>query len=90
MVKLLVAVIALIAAAMVAGIYFGFNPVIPIFLILGFGAYMVGRIGGPQLPEDAASAWGGPGRGPYFRVYFRNKPDDSCGGEDPHEGDGFR
>jgi hypothetical protein len=58
MMKLLFGVIALIAAAMVAGVYFSFNPVILIFVILGFGIYMVGRIGGPLLPEDAPSFGG--------------------------------
>src|SRR4029077_2110297 len=44
--KLLALVIALIIAAMVAGAYLHFNPAIPIFIILGFGIYRVGRIGG--------------------------------------------
>ena len=52
MLRLLCAVIALIAAAMIAGVYFNFNPVILIFLILGFGLYGVTRIGGPLLPSD--------------------------------------
>jgi len=90
MIKLLFAVIALIGAAMAAGMYFHFNAAILIFIILGFGIYAVGRIGGPQLPEDAASSWAGPGQGPYFKVYFRSKPDETCGGESPKEGDGFR
>jgi hypothetical protein len=64
--KVLVAVIALIAVAMVAGVYFHFNPVILIFLILGFGLYMVTRIGGPQLPADAPIVWGS-GHGIYVR-----------------------
>ncbi|MFY9696125.1 MAG: hypothetical protein WA776_13300 [Xanthobacteraceae bacterium] len=37
MVKVLIAVIALIAAVMIAGVHFHFNPAIPIFVILGFG-----------------------------------------------------
>ena len=44
MLKLLALVIALIIAAMVDGAYLHFNPAIPIFVILGFGIYMVGRI----------------------------------------------
>lgn len=66
--RLLFAVVALIAAVMIAGVYFSFNPAIPIFIILGFGLYGVTRIGGPLLPAD----------------------NDSCGGADPREGDGFR
>ena len=53
MLKLLFAVIALIAAVIIAGVYYSFNPVIPIFVILGFGVYGVIRIGGPALPADA-------------------------------------
>jgi hypothetical protein len=58
LIKLLIALILLIIGAMVAGAYFDFNPVIPIFVILGFGIYMVGRIGGPQLPEGAHVSFG--------------------------------
>jgi hypothetical protein len=50
--KLLALVVGLIVAVMVAGAYWHFNPAIPIFLILGFGIYGVGRIGGPLLPAD--------------------------------------
>ncbi len=57
MMKVLLAVILLIAAALVAGAYFDFNPAIPIFIILGFGIYLVGRIGGPALP-DGSYVWG--------------------------------
>lgn len=57
MMKVLMAVIVLIVAALVAGAHFDFNPAIPIFLILGFGVYMVGRIGGPALPEGT-HIWG--------------------------------
>ena len=53
MLKVLMAVIVLIAAAMFAGAYFHINPVIAIFLILGWGIDMVGRIGGPSLPEGS-------------------------------------
>lgn len=56
MLKLLLAVILLIAAVLVGGAYFHLNPVIPIFIILGFGIYMVGRIGGPALP-DGTHVW---------------------------------
>ena len=57
MLKVLLAVILLIAAALVGGAYFHLSPVIPIFVILGFGIYMVGRIGGPALPEGT-HVWG--------------------------------
>ena len=57
MLKLLALVIGLIVAAMVAGAYLHLNPAIPIFIILGFGIYMVGRIGGPALPEGS-HLWG--------------------------------
>jgi len=56
--KLLALVIAPISAAMIAGAYFHFNPAIPIFIILGFGIYMVGRIGGPQLPQGTHVSFG--------------------------------
>jgi hypothetical protein len=75
---------------MAAGVYFIFNPVIPIFIILGFGIYLVGRIGGPLLPADAPVIWGS-GHGIYLR--FRDyvaEDDETCGGESPKEGDGFR
>jgi hypothetical protein len=52
------AVILLIIGALVAGAYFDFNPAIPIFVVLGFGVYMVGRIGGPQLPEGTHVSFG--------------------------------
>ena len=35
-----------------------FDPAIPIFIILGFGIYMVGRIGGPQLPQGTHVSFG--------------------------------
>jgi hypothetical protein len=55
MLKLLFAVIAFIAAAMIAGVYFHFNPVILIFAALGLRLYGVTRIGGPSLPADVRS-----------------------------------
>ena len=56
--KLLLAVTLLIICALVAAAYFNFNPVIPIFVILGFGIYMVCRIGGPQLPKGTHVSFG--------------------------------
>jgi hypothetical protein len=55
--KLLTAVILLIIGAVVAGAYFNFNPALLIFVILGFGIYMVGR-NGQQLPEGAHVSFG--------------------------------
>lgn len=49
MIKVSLAVIVLIAASMVAGAYFQFNPAILIFAIPGFGIYTVARIGAPCL-----------------------------------------
>src|SRR6516164_3212066 len=56
--KLVVAVILLLIGALVAGACFDFNPAILIFGILGFGLYMVRRIGGPQLPEGTHVSFG--------------------------------
>ena len=58
MLKIAALVFGLIIAVMVAGPYFHFNPVIPIFFILGFGVYLVGRSGGPSLPEGAHVGFG--------------------------------
>ena len=55
--KLLTAVILLIIGAVVAGAYFDFNPALPIFVILGFGIYVVCRTG-PQLPEGTHVSFG--------------------------------
>jgi hypothetical protein len=91
MLKVLFAVIALIAAVMVAGVYYNFNPVIPIFVILGFGLYGVTRIGGGPSLRAGAPVVGSGGHGVYMRGkdYAPNN-DDSCGGKNPREGDGFR
>ncbi len=68
MLRLLLAVVALIAAVMIAGVYFSFNPAIPIFIILGFGLYGVTRIGGPLLPANNDSCSGAdPREGDGFR-----------------------
>jgi hypothetical protein len=89
MLKVLFAVIVLIAAAMIAGVYFSFNPVILIFGILGVGLFMVCRIGGPTLPEGSFIPWGS-GLGIYMRGRDHLHDDTSPSGEDPREGDGFR
>jgi len=93
MFKILLTVLALIAAAIAAGAYFAFNPVIPIFVILGVGIFLVGRIArrdGPQFPPDTHVSWGA-GSGVYLRGQdFVPSDQGPGGGEDPHEGDGFR
>lgn len=40
--KILFAVLALILAALAGGVYFNFNPAIPIFAVLGAGIFLVG------------------------------------------------
>jgi hypothetical protein len=79
--KIAALVFGLIVAVMVAGPYFHFNPAIPIFFVLGFGVYMVGRIGGPLLPDDAHV-----GTGSNYGIYLdredfvRPDPDSHSGG----------
>jgi hypothetical protein len=96
MIKLLLAIMTLIIAALVAGTYFNFNPAIPIFVILGLGIFLVGRIGGPQLPEGSHVSWGS-GHGVYLRGqdFVPPDPDDHSGGNlpdgvDPDDGKGAR
>jgi hypothetical protein len=82
--KLLALVIGLIVGTLVAGAYFHLNPAIPIFLILGFGVYMVGRIGGPLLPPGTPM-----GPGSEYGVYLEHQdfvPPDP----DSHSGGHFR
>jgi hypothetical protein len=66
MLKLLIAVIVLIVAALVAGAYLHFNPGFLILAILGVGIFMVGRIGGPALPPGGKQLHWGSGHGIYF------------------------
>jgi hypothetical protein len=63
--RLLAPVVGSIIAVMIVGAYWHLNPVIPIFLILGFGIYMIGRIGGPLLPADTQV-----GPGSEYGVYL--------------------
>lgn len=63
--KLLISVVLLIALALVAGSALQFNPVIVIFVILGFGIFMVGRWDTPDLPPGNQTHWGS-GQGIYF------------------------
>ena len=99
MLKVLFAVIVLIAAVMIAGVHFRFNPAIPIFVILGFGLYMVARIGGP--PHRALHRKLGIGHFKQRRELFGGKismhhgviDDDSeirSADEAPREDGGFR
>ena len=91
MFKVLMAVIVLIAAALAGGAYFHLNPVIAIFVILGFGIYMVGRIGGPRLPDGSHAGFGN-----TYGIYLHREdfvpldPDSHSGGHlrdgvDPNE-----
>jgi hypothetical protein len=85
MIKLLLAVMVLIALALVAGVYLGFNPAILIFAILGFGIYKVGDIGGPALPTGGASSHWGSGHGIYFDrddVWVTGSDSKDAGGSD--------
>ena len=84
MIKLLLTVILLIAATLAAGAYFNFNPAILIFVILGFGVYMVGRIGGPSFPEGTHVSWGD-----GYGVYLRGQ-DFVPADEDSHSGGNYR
>jgi hypothetical protein len=89
MLKVLFTVLALVAVAMAAGVHFRFNPAILIFVILGFGIYMVARIGGPPLPKGGYVPWGA-GRGIYMRGRDYVQDEDADSGEDPRENGGFR
>ena len=82
MFKLAFAIFFLIIAAMVAGIYFHFNPAIPVLIILGFGVYMVGRIGGPLLPAGTKGTFGWSGTGVYIESqdFVTPDPDSRSGG----------
>jgi hypothetical protein len=83
MFKLAFAILVLIIAAMVAGGYFHFNPALPVLIILGFGVYMVGRIGGPLLPADSKGTFGWSGTGVYVESqdFVRPDPDSHSGGD---------
>ena len=64
MFKLFFSVMLLILAAIAAGAYFHFSPIIPIFALLGLGIYGVCR-GAPALTWRDGSVWGH-GHGIYF------------------------
>jgi hypothetical protein len=74
MIKLLLAVVLMIASAMAAAAYVQLNPFIfglIVLAILGFGVSMVGRLAEP-LMEGRPAPWGG-GEGIYL------SPDDKWG-----------
>jgi len=84
MTKFVLTVILLIAAALSAGTYFDFNPAIPIFVILAYGIYKVGSIGGPVLPDDTHVSFGN-----TYGIYLGGQdfvPPDT----DSHSGPNFR
>ena len=85
MIKLAFAVFFMIIAVMVAGIYFHFSPAIPVLIILGFGIYMISRIGGPAFPRDAKGTFGWGGTGIYIESQDFVAPD-----TDSHSGGNFR
>lgn len=87
--KILLTVFVLIVAVIAAGEHYQFNAILPIFLILGFGLYLVVRSGGPLLPKGSYVPWG-QGFGIYLRGRDYIQDDDANSGEDPREGDGFR
>jgi hypothetical protein len=84
MMKVLLAVLALIVTALIGGAYLGFNPTIPIFIILILGIFLVGRIARRkdiQLPQGTHVSWGA-GHGVYLRGqdFVPPNPDDHSGG----------
>jgi hypothetical protein len=56
--KLLMVIVLLVAGVIALGACLDFNPAIFVFAILGFGIFMVGRIGGPELPDGRITHWG--------------------------------
>ncbi len=84
MFKVLLVVLASIAAALVGGVYLNFNPAISIFVILGVGIFLVGRIARREdieFPPGAHVTWGA-GSGVYLRGqdFVPSDPDDHSGG----------
>jgi len=79
--KLLMAIILLIVAVLVAADHFDFNPLLPLFLILGFGVYRVSRWDAPSLPEGSRIYFGG-NHGVYLRRrdFVTPDADDHSGG----------
>jgi hypothetical protein len=81
MLKIAALVFGLIIAVMVAGAYLHFTPAIPIFLILGFDVYLVGRVDSPQLPEGTHMGFGN-----IYAIYLHREdfvppdPDSHSGG----------
>ena len=84
MLKVLLAVLALIAAALVGGAYLDFNPALPILTILVGGVLVAGRIARQedvQFPEGTHVSWGA-GSGVYLRGqdFVPVDPDNHSGG----------
>ena len=61
--KIVFVAIVLIAVVLIAAPYWGFNPVLPVFALLGLGLYGVCR-GAPALTWGNGPYWGGTG------IYF--------------------
>jgi hypothetical protein len=65
MIRVLIAVTALIVGAVAAGAYFDFDPTVAIMAILGLGIFLLGRCDDPPLPSERYVHWGS-GHGLYF------------------------
>ena len=81
------------AAVMIAGVYFNFSPVIPIFIILGFGlSGGVTRIGRPVVARRRSGRLGRLVTGSICaaKTIHAQVTMTSCGGGGSREGDGFR
>jgi len=74
--KIVFAAIVLIAAVLIAAPLYGFNPVLPVFALLGLGIYGVCR-GAPTLTWREGMSWGH-GMGIYF-----DRDDNLVQGRDP-------
>lgn len=61
--KIVCAAIVLIAGVLIAAPYLGFNPVLPVFALLGLGIYGVCR-GAPVMTRVGRGHW--PGSGIYY------------------------
>ncbi len=83
MFKLLIVVMLLIVVALIGGAYLHFDPSWSILAILGFGVFMVGRIGGPTVPPGSKPTHWGSGHGIYFdpdNVWVSGSDSEDVGG----------